>query len=360
MRLIPFRALFVAVLVTGLATQVATAQTDCVAATTQQLIVYHAGSLSAAFMPVEQAFTCQTGVQVQDVTGGSVDLLRQVTAGGKPADIVASADYVDIDRFLKPAGAADFDILFAHGRMVLAYSAADVGSGGKNLPPIVDPGAAFNPPDAVPTVVDTWYQALTAPGVVVAGSHPFLDPSGYRSHLMFQLMQTHYAVPNLYDTLLRHYLAIPAAAPATANVLGKQFDFQFTYEHSAQGAAAANPDYRYAFLPDDVDLSNPARNDAYQQAVVTMPGLGVPGADASVDVPATRVVWGLTIMKAAPNPENAVKFLQLLLTPGGVGQTALQKVGPAPISPGVVSADDLGQVPDELHTLVTTGDPLGT
>ena len=127
MRSIPSRALVAAALVASLAAPVARAQANCVQPSTQQLIVYHAGSLSAAFAPVEQAFTCQTGVQVQDVTGGSVDLVRQVTAGGKPADIVASADYVDIDNFLKPAGAANYDILFARGRMVLGYTASDIG-----------------------------------------------------------------------------------------------------------------------------------------------------------------------------------------------------------------------------------------
>ena len=50
----------------------------CVAPNDGQLIIYHAGSLNAAFSAVEQAFTCQTGVKVQDGTGGSVDLLRQV------------------------------------------------------------------------------------------------------------------------------------------------------------------------------------------------------------------------------------------------------------------------------------------
>src|SRR5690242_14679818 len=99
------------------------AQANCAQATDQQLIIYHAGSLTTAFTPVEQAFTCQTGVQVQDVTGGSVDLVRQVTAGGKSADILASADYLDIDNFLKPAGAASYDIVFGKGRMVLAYTA---------------------------------------------------------------------------------------------------------------------------------------------------------------------------------------------------------------------------------------------
>jgi len=154
-------------------------------------------------------------------------------------------------------------------------------------------------------------------------------------------------------------LVLPASAPANAFALGKQYDFQLIYEHSAQGAAQSNPDYRYAYLPDDIDLSNPAKNDYYKQAVVTMPGLGIPGSDASVDVQATRTAWGLTIMTSAPSRENAIKFVQLLLAPGDIGQTTLQKVGPAPISPAVISFDDFQQLPPELRNLVTSGDPLG-
>jgi molybdate/tungstate transport system substrate-binding protein len=330
------------------------AQSNCVPSNNQQLIVYHAGSLTAAFTPVEQAFTCQTGIQVQDVTGGSVDLLRQVTAGGKAADIVASADYVDIDNFLKPAGAANYNILFSKGRMVLAYTASGIAA--KNLPAFVDPSAPFTPPDAIPTVNDDWLQAVLTQGVVVGGSHPFLDPSGYRSHLMFQLTQLHYETPNLYNNLLGHYVAIPATAPASAFGIGKQYDFQFIYEHSAMGAAQSNPDYRYAYLPDDIDLSNPAKNALYKQAVITMPGLAL--SDASVDVQGSRVAWGLTILNAAPNHENAIKFLQLLFKPDGVGQSSLQKVGPTPVSPPVVSADDYAQLPAELRTLTVSGDPL--
>jgi molybdate/tungstate transport system substrate-binding protein len=358
MRLFPVLGVLCAAacIATSVAAPVVAAQSNCVQPNNQQLIVDHAGSLTAAFTPVEQAFTCQTGVQVTDVTGGSVDLVRQVTAGGKPADILASADYVDIDNFLKPAGAANFNIVFANGRMVLAYTQSGIAA--KSLPPFIDADQPqFNPPNAIPTVNDAWYQAVLAPGIVVGGSHPFLDPSGYRSHLMFQLTQMHYDVPNVYNNLLQHYLAIPATAPASAFAIGKQYDFQLIYEHSAMGTAQTNSDYRYAYLPDDIDMSNPTKNSLYKQAVVTMPGLAL--TDPAVDVQGSRVAWGLTIMNNAPNRENAIKFLQLLLTPGEIGQASLRKVGPAPLSPAVVSPDDFPSVPAELQPLTTSSDPLG-
>src|SRR5690242_16744994 len=98
----------------------------CVAPSNQQLIIYRAGSLTRAFQPLVKMFICRTGVQVKDVAMGSVDAGRQITAGGQPADLYAPADYLDIDLLMKPAGYADFDIVFAHGRMVLAYSAQGV------------------------------------------------------------------------------------------------------------------------------------------------------------------------------------------------------------------------------------------
>src|SRR5262249_20424758 len=94
----------------------------CVPMSGEQLIIYRAGSLTRAFVPLEEVFTCQTGVQVKDMAMGSVDAARQITAGGQKADLYAPADYLDIDLLMKPAGYSEFNIVFAHGRMVLAYS----------------------------------------------------------------------------------------------------------------------------------------------------------------------------------------------------------------------------------------------
>jgi molybdate/tungstate transport system substrate-binding protein len=307
----------------------------------QQLIIYHAGSLTAAFSQVEKLFTQQTGICVVDVAAGSVDLARRVTAGGEACDIYASADYVDIDVLLKPAGFAHYNILFGQGSMVLAYT-----TNSRSAATIAAPGA-FNPPASVPDTAADWYVQLRQPGVTVGGSHPFLDPSGYRAHMIFELTEDHYRVPNLYDSLLTHYVLTRAT-----DALGKTYDYQIIYEHSALAAykADATNSYRFVKLPDDIGLSDPEKNHHYRKAGVVMPGLRVPQTADNVRIPATRVAWGLTVLKNAPNHENAVKFLHLLFGSQGVAlQTA---TGPAPLSPPVVSHHDFHELPGSLRSIV--------
>jgi molybdate/tungstate transport system substrate-binding protein len=323
---------------------VAVAQTaTCVPPSNQQLIIYRAGSLTRAFAPLEKAFTCETGIQVKDNAMGSVDAGRQITAGGQACDLYAPADYLDIDLFMKPAGYASFDIVFAHGRMVLAYS--PIGLAAKKLPPIAEPGGRSG---SIPQAVAKWYEILTMPGVAISGGNPFLDPGAYRAPLIFQLAADYYKVPNLYNNLLEHVVTPGQGSGAT---IGKQFDFQFSYEHNARATAAGNPDYRYVDLPDEINMSDPAKDAYYRQhAIVVLPGLGTPSSARTIAVPGAYVAWGITLMKDAPNKENAIKFLQLLLS--AAGTQSLNENGPAPISPALVSAADFHKLPESLRPLV--------
>jgi molybdate/tungstate transport system substrate-binding protein len=306
-----------------------------------QLIVYHAGSLSAAFNAIEEAYTQQTGVCVTDVAGGSVSLARQITAGRQLADLYAGADFEVIDQMLQPAGFADYSIRFAAGAMVLAYTTES-----KQAATIAGPGK-FEPPDNVPEAAADWATQLTRPGVTLSGSHPFLDPGAYRADMIFQLAQAHYALPNLYDQMLSHYRI--AGVPGG---LGKAFDYQFTYEHGARAAAAYDKsgNYRYVQLPDEVNLGNPAMSAHYAKFSVPMPGLQTAGSAATVSIPATRVTWGITLMKSAPNPEHAIAFLQFLL--GNRGTAMLNAHGPAALSPAIVSNQDYPKLPALLKPLV--------
>jgi ABC-type molybdate transport system substrate-binding protein len=314
------------------------------------LNVCHAGSLQLAFSQVETVFTSQhPGVVVKDVSGGSVALAGRLAAGLQPCDVYAAADYQDIDLLLRPLGLADYTIVFARGRMVLAYLATDPQTVG-----IAAPGD-FTPPTSIPNAVPDWYRVLLAPGVRISSSHPFLDPSGYRTHMIFRLAQAHYNVPNLANSLLEH-LTINAATGADAAsrpALGRDYNFQIIYEHSAATAAKSNPAYRYVALPDRIDLSSTSHNSFYAQASVTIPGIGPSGGAASVAIPGTRVAWGLTILNNNPNQENAIAFVKLLLGP--VGSAAFNTHGPSAISPALVSAIDYGRLPKSVQPLVTAG-----
>jgi molybdate/tungstate transport system substrate-binding protein len=321
---------------------------NCVPQSSQQLIIYRAGSLTRAFEPLKQTFTCQTGIQITDVAMGSVDAARQITAGGQKADIYAPADYLDIDLLMKPAGYADFNVVFAHGRMVLAYSA--IGVAMKGLPPVTQSGSRpFHSPDSIPKATGNWYEILTMPGVTIGGGHPFLDPGAYRGPMIFQLAEAFYRVPNLYNNLLNH--EVITGPDSTGTALGRVFDFQFTYEHNARATASTNPDYRYVDLPDEINMSDSSKDAFYRQnAVVAIPGLGTPQSTRTVLILGAHVAWGITILKAAPNRENAMKFLQLLLSPAGT--ELLRQNGPDPISPALVSASDFGKVPQPLRPFV--------
>jgi ABC-type molybdate transport system substrate-binding protein len=315
-----------------------------------RLNVCHAGSLQSVFAAVENTFKAQhPGVVVNDVSGGSVALAGRLAAGLQPCDVYAAADYLDVDLLLKPLGLADYTIVFARGRMVLAYVETDPKTQG-----IAGPGD-FKPPASIPQAVPDWYKLLLAPGVRISSSHPFLDPGGYRSHMIFQLAEAYYNVPGLSNMLLEHVTvnAAVGAPSASAPTLGRDFNFQFSYEHSAAAAARSNPAYRYVAIPDRIDLSNAANDSYYARASVTMPGIGPTGTDARATIPAARVAWGLTILKNSPNHEHASVFVNMLLGP--VGTAAFDANGPTAITPAFVSIGDYARLPESLKRFVTTG-----
>jgi molybdate/tungstate transport system substrate-binding protein len=318
-----------------------------------QLDVCHAGSLQLAFSQVEKAFTAQhPEVALKDISGGSVALAGRLAAGLQPCDVYAAADYQDIDLLLKPLGLADYTVVFAKGRMVLAYLATDPKTHG------IAAAGDFKPPTSIPEAAPDWYQIVLAPGVRLSSSHPFLDPGGYRTHMIFRLAETYYKVPNLSNLLLEHLTINAAAGPDGGNppALGRDYNYQFIYEHSAAAAAQSNPSYRYVTLPDHIDLSTTSQNSYYGQASMTIPGIGPPGGMAPVSIPAARVAWGLTILNKSQNPENAVAFVNLVL--GAVGTAAFNANGPAPITPAVVSPSDYARLPKTLQSLVTPGPVL--
>ena len=207
-------------------------------AAASQLIIYHAGSLTAAFKKIEAAFMAEhPDVAIVDKFGGSVNLARQVTVGGEPADLYASADYEDIDVLLKPKW-ANYTIRFAQGAMVLVYKINDPNLLAK-VDAIADPSVPFNlnsTPPSIPNVVHNWYTILSQPGVWIGGGDPSTDPGVYRALLIMQLAEKYYSQPGLYQALYKNDTYRDGdktpAPPA---------DYHFAYEHGALAIGAYRP-----------------------------------------------------------------------------------------------------------------------
>lgn len=322
------------------------AQSSPNGASSDTLHVCHAGSLLAAFTQIENDFKKQSpGVNVVDTSGGSVDLVRRFAAGRLECDVIAPADHLVIDTMLKPARLVDYTIVFATGRMVLAYVASDPKTSAMKV------SGSFDPPSSIPQVDPSWHEVLTAPGVRISGAHPFMDPGGYRAHMIFELAQSHYRVPALYNSLLQHY-QVNVADPSNATpapVLGKDFNFQFTYEHTAAASARRDPSYRYATLPVEIDLSS-AKKGLYTSGV-TIPGLGIQGSMASIMIPASQVAWGVAIAGNSRNRANAIAFVERLIGPAG--RSALTANGPSPLLRVQVSRPDYQRLPEVLQPLTS-------
>ena len=87
-----------------------------------KLSIFHAGSLTVPFAKIEKDFEAtHPDIDVQREAGGSTKMARMISEVGKPADIMASADYKVIDNNLIPKF-ANFNIRFATNQLVLCYT----------------------------------------------------------------------------------------------------------------------------------------------------------------------------------------------------------------------------------------------
>ena len=311
-----------------------------------QLIIYHAGSLTAAFNKIEAAFTAEhPEITIVDKFGGSINLARQVTVGSEPADLYASADYEDIDLLLKPKW-ANYTIRFAQGAMVLVYKIDDPNPAAE-VNAIADPRVAFDPnanPPSIPDAVTNWTSILAHAGVWIGGGDPSTDPGIYRGLLIMQLAEKYYHQPGLYQALYKNDTYRDGDKSPTPPV-----DYRFTYLHSALAMARKDPSVRLARLPAEIDLSDPSKQAFYSQVTLSIPGLAT--NDPHVTIKGSRVEWGITLLNSSRNSANAIEFLRFLLTPNKGGELE-QTTGPEPIFPAVVSQDDYARIPEVLQPLV--------
>jgi molybdate/tungstate transport system substrate-binding protein len=253
-------------------------------------------------------------------------MARMISELGKPADIMASANYKVIDKALIP-DFADWNIRFAANQLVLCYT------GQSRYADQINP--------------DNWYEILKKEDVVWGHSDPNLDPCGYRSLMVLQLAETHYQQPGLYDKLLANRPEKNVRPKSVELVsLLKTGNMDYAWEYLS---VAVQHELKYIQLDDRINLGNYKYDDLYQAAQVKVTGKK-PGT--WITRTGQSCTYGITQIKNAPNPEGATRFLEYLLSAQG-GLKVLEAMGQPPFIPCRVSTPEVqAMLPGGLSQLV--------
>ncbi len=271
-----------------------------------ELIIFHAGSLSVPMKEIASAFNkIYPNVKILSESAGSVASARKITDLNRHCDIMASADYSVIDKMLIPRY-ADWNIKFASNEMAIVYSGKSRYAGKINT--------------------QNWYETLMKPDVAFGRADPNSDPCGYRTVMMLQLAEKYYKKPGLAKNIMdkdEEYNR-PKEVDLLALIESESIDYIFIYR-----SVAIQHNLKYLVLPDQVNLKNPACANLYATAKVEING-NKPGAKEVMT--GEPMIYGVTILKDAPNKAAAEAFVAFLLTKNQ-GMKIMEKDGQPSVIP---------------------------
>jgi molybdate/tungstate transport system substrate-binding protein len=277
----------------------------CSSSKKREVIIFHAGSLSVPFRELADEYEKNNpGVTILLEPAGSLVCARKVTELKKPCDIVASADYIVINNMLMPEYAS-WGIRFATNEIVLA----------------------FNDKSKFGTEIDSsnWMKILQRPEVIYSRSDPDSDPCGYRTIFTFMLAENHYRLPGLAEKMIsknKDYIR-PKEVDLVALIESNAADYMFQYK-----SVAIQHNMKFIELPDRINLGDPALNNYYKSVSVDVAGK-TPGS--KMNMIGEYINYSLTVLDKAPDKEEAVKFVEFLISPAGI--EIFRKSGQEPITP---------------------------
>ncbi len=298
-----------------------------VAQAAEDIIIFHAGSLTVPFVAMEKAFEkANPGYDIKREAGGSTKMARMISELGKPADIMASADFMVINKTLMPKF-ADWNVRFATNQLVLCYTDKSKHAAKVNA--------------------DNWYEILADKGVIWGHSDPNLDPCGYRSLMVLQLAEIYYKKAGLYDKLIANRPKANVRPKSVELVsLLKTGNMDYAWEYLS---VAVQHGLKYITLPKEINLGDYRQDALYKKAKVKVTGKK-PGTFMTRT--GKSCTYGITLVKNAPNKKGAEAFLAYLLDPNG-GLKILKDMGQPPLEPVRVPTKEMkALLPASISALV--------
>jgi len=218
--------------------------------------VLAAGSLQLAF---SEGLRAAVDRPVQVEAHGSVTVARLVAEGKRDPDIVALADTALFDRILPTEWHAEF----ATNALVVAHTDSDAGRRVAEA--------------------DRWFDPVVGGEASLGRTDPDLDPLGYRTLFALDLASEYYDRPGLRDALVDPGQIYPETSLLSRFETG-DLDAAVVYRSMAEDRG-----YDYVDLPAEIDLSDPARAEAYGAVSYDLPsGETVRGAPIAYGAAARR------------------------------------------------------------------------
>jgi len=291
----------------------------------ENIIIFHAGSLSVPFGEIEKAFEAKyPEYDVRREASGSRAAARKITDINKPVDVMASADYKVIDNLMIP-NHAKFNAQFATNEMAIAYT---------DKAKYADEITAEN-----------WTEIFLRDGVKVGHSDPNMDPCGYRSMLVTKLAESYYNTPGLFDKLFGYGESYQTGEenkdkvivrPKETDLLGLieagMYDYLYIYK-----SVAEQHHLNYLELPEEVSLKSAKFTEQYQKATFQINGKK-PGE--WITKKGGPMVYGITVPENNNSPVNkkgAALFVNYVLSEEG--QQIMEKNGQGVIAPAIITGD---------------------
>lgn len=286
-----------------------------------ELTIFHAGSLSVPFKVLADSFQkIHPEVKILTESAGSLASIRKITDLGRNCDILASADYILIDKLMIPEFAT-WNLLFAGNEMSIVYT--EHSKYAKEIDQ------------------NNWPEILQRTDVIFGRSDPNSDPCGYRTILTWKLLEEAANQKGLAEKLLKkdnRYIR-PKEVDLLALLESGAIDYIFLYK-----SVAIQHKLPYLKLPDSINLASPFLNEFYSKVSVDVTG-NKPGE--TISQTGEPMIYGLTIPGNSLRPDLAEEFVKFILEKG---LPIIEKLGQSYVKP---SYSENSTAPEFINPLIS-------
>jgi molybdate/tungstate transport system substrate-binding protein len=241
------------------------------------------------------AFSEATGISFQGFAGGSLGIANQIRGQLRRGDIFISANPKVNDSLTGSANGAweNWYVNFAESPVVIGYN----------------PSSRF----AADLTSRPWYEVLQQPGIKIGRTDPKLDPKGVLTVRLLDQAEQAYKLPGIAKKIL--------GAPDNPK--------QVRLEESLVGTLQSGEiDVGFFYSTETADLR--------------IPEIPLPSEVA------LSAQYTVTVLRNAPNPEAAIKFVEFLLGPQGA--SVMEAHGLQTVAPSI--GGDASKVPVEIRRAI--------